>query len=296
MKANFPVEYMTAVLTAEAGDIDTVAVMVAECKRLGIPVLPPDINESFGDFTVVQNSIRFGLNSIKNFGRGVADSIIEERKAGGVFTSLSDFLSRVKDQSLNKKGLEALIMCGALDSIAKKQEIERGAMLHNIERLLEYHRDACKEQAHDSLFADIGGGASDVCLEPAAKASAEERLLWEKELLGLYVSGHPLDRFKEKLSRRPMTLTELRAKLTPGMTAVAAGMIEDVRTILTRTGDQMAFVKLTDFDGTIEAAVFPRVYSEYKDIIKRESVIALKGRLSNRNGELSLIADKLKAL
>jgi DNA polymerase-3 subunit alpha len=122
------------------------------------------------------------------------------------------------------------------------------------------------------------------------------RLAWEKELLGLYVSGHPLDRFKEKLSKRPMTLGQLRTQLMPGMEAVAAGMIEDVRMILTRGGDQMAFVKLTDFDGTIEAAVFPRIFKEFRDILKPETVIALKGRLSSRNGELSMVADKLKAL
>ncbi|MBC7836462.1 DNA polymerase III subunit alpha [Acetobacteraceae bacterium] len=299
MKANFPVEYMAAVLTAEAGNIDTVAIMVEECKRMNVPVLPPDINESFGDFTVIlgslQNSskdaIRFGLHSIKNFGSGVADSIIAERKASGHFTSISDFLFRVKDQGLNKKGLESLIQCGALDSFG-----ERGVMLANIEHLLEFHRDAAKESSHDSLFAELGAGASEVHLAPAAQATLEERLAWEKELLGLYVSGHPLDRFREILSKRPMTLGQLRAQMTPGMTAVAAGMIESVRTILTRGGDQMAFVKIADFDGSIEAAVFPRVYAENKEILKRETVIALKGRLSNRNGELSLVADKLKAL
>jgi DNA polymerase-3 subunit alpha len=310
MKANYPVEYMTSVLTAEAGDIETVAIMVNECKRIGIPVLPPDINESFSDFTAMigknsertqkaaklagdieHDSIRFGLYSIKNFGRGVADAIISERKAGGRFVSLSDFLRRVKDQNLNKKGLESLIECGALDGLG-----ERGAMLASIELLLEYHREATKEQAHDSLFAGLGAEASDLVLPPASPADMATRLQWEKDLLGLYVSGHPLERFREKLSQRPMTISQMQQRMPPGSTVVAAGMIEYVRTQLTKNGDPMAFIKLADFDGAIEAAVFPRTYTEFKNILVPDTVVALKGKLSSRNGELSVVADKLKAL
>ncbi|MDE1924587.1 MAG: DNA polymerase III subunit alpha [Patescibacteria group bacterium] len=310
LKANFPVEYMAAVLTAEAGDVDTVSIMVAECKRMGIPVLPPDVNESFGDFTVLlgpgagrskkaaalagdidRDSIRFGLYSIKNFGRGIADAIISERKASGKFKTLSDFLRRVKDQNLNKKALESLIECGALDSLG-----ERGAMLANIERLLEYHREATREHSQDSLFLGLGNAVSDVTLSPAAEATLADRLKWEKELLGLYVSGHPLDKFRDKLLKRPMTLNEVKIKIPPGTTAVIAGMIEDIRTILTKGGDQMAFVKLADFDGSIEAVVFPKNFAEYKNILKPESCVAMKGRLSNRNGELSLVAEQLKSL
>lgn len=297
MKANYPVEYMASVLTAEAGDIDTVSIMVAECKRMGIPVLPPDVNESFGDFTVVlaenlnKDSIRFGLYSIKNFGTGIADTIIAERKKGGKYISISDFLRRVKEQNLNKKSLESLIECGALDSLG-----ERGAMLAAIERLLEYHREAGREQTQDSLFAGLGGTAGDVQIPLTPPAPLQEKLAWEKELLGLYVSGHPLDRFKEKLEKRPMTLGQLRQQALPGTTAVAAGMIEDVRVILTRGGDQMAFIKIMDFDGSIEAVVFPKNFVVYKEILKSETVIAMKGRVSNRNGEFSLVAEKLKAL
>lgn len=298
MKANYPVEYMTAVLTAEAGDIDTVSIMVAECKRMEIPVLPPDVNESFGDFTVVlkaaevqRDAIRFGLYSIKNFGSGIANAIIAERKANGHYVSISDFLRRVKEQNLNKRSLESLIECGALDSLG-----ERGAMLAALDTLLEYHRDAGKEQSQDSLFAGMGGTAGDVQIPPAPPAPMETRLAWEKELLGLYVSGHPLDKFKEKLSKRPMTLGQLRQSALPGTTAVAAGMIEAVRVILTKGGDQMAFIKIMDFDGSIEAVVFPKSFVEYKEILKIETVIALKGRISNRNGEFSMVTDKLKAL
>ncbi|MGH7141107.1 MAG: DNA polymerase III subunit alpha [Minisyncoccia bacterium] len=319
LKANFPVEYMTAVMTAEAGDVDTIAVMVAECKRMGIDILAPDVNESFGDFTVAgaasgelraasneddvragsplvaRGSIRFGLYSIKNFGRGVADAIIAERESGGPFASLSDFLRRITTDGLNKKGLEALIQCGALDSLVAGAGVERGGMLGNIERMLEYRREAAEEKTQSSLFAGFGG-VRDISLVPAPAAAPAQRLAWEKELLGLYVSGHPLDQFRDKLARLPMTLSELREKLQPGMPTVAAGIIEDIRVIFTRAGDQMAFIRLADFDSSIEAVVFPKHFAEHKAILEPQRCIALKGRLSNRNGELSLVTEALKEL
>lgn len=308
MKANYPVEYMAAVLTADAGDIDKVSVMVKECKRMGIPVLPPSVNESFGDFTVVlgsdsarsekaaalagdtkEDSIRFGLFSIKNFGRGVAESIIAERKKNGRFETLGDFLTRVSDERLNKKGLESLIQCGALDEFG-----ERGTMMANLELLLQFHRDAGKDSSQDSLFA--GTGPAELRLAPAPDAPLATKLMWEKELLGLYVSGHPLDQYKEKLQRSPMNIQQMRENVRVGTTTIAAGMIEQMRTILTRGGDQMAFIKIADTSGSIEAVVFPKDFVLYKDILQPEKCIALKGRLSNRNGELSLVTEALKAL
>lgn len=292
MKANYPVEYMSAVLTAEAGDVDTVSTMVNECKRMGIPVLAPDINESFGDFTVIlgaPDAIRFGLYSIKNFGSGIADSIITERK-NGKFASLSEFLSRVKDQGLNKKGLESLIMCGALDKLG-----ERGAMLAHIEKLLQFHRDAAQESMHDSLFAGVEG-MSELHVPAAPPASQDQRLVWEKELLGLYVSGHPLDKFKDKLDKRPMNLAQIKERSYPGTTTVIAGMVEDLRILLTKNGDQMAFLKLADFSGHVEAVVFPKSFVEYKSILRPEACIAIKGKVSNRNGEFSIVTEALKAL
>ncbi len=319
MKANFTVEYLAAVLTAESGNLETIAATVAEAKRMGIAVLPPDVNESFGDFTVIKerreaesvaepkidaetlppasrDSIRFGLYSIKNFGVGVADSIIAERKAHGPFTSLADFLSRTTDQNLNKKGLESLIECGALDAMG-----ERGQMLAAIEQLLRYHRDATQEQQQDSLFAGISSGPNELHLPEVAPAGQAQRLAWEKELLGLYISGHPLDRFKDKLSnfyatRHGLTLGQLRGQQSFGTTIVAAGMIQEIRTIVTQGGDMMAFVKLEDFEGKMEAVVFPKPFAAHKDVLLPEACVALKGRLSNRNGEISLVAEAFKAL
>ena len=354
LKANFPVEYMTAVMTAESGDVDTIATMVNECKRMGIPILAPDINESFGDFTAIldesrikdqgsrkdtaadeqrvtrpsrvddmqdvseertepystygegapqlttqqvaaplgrEGAIRFGLYSIKNFGEGIADSIITERKRGGRFTSLSDFLRRVKDQTLNKKSLEALIMCGALDSFG-----QRGEMLANLERILEYHRHASQEQSHDSLFADLGEEQNDIALAPAPEVPIEQKLAWEKELLGLFVSGHPLDRIRDRLAKLSMTIPQMKERVRPGVEVITAGMIEDVRIILTRSGDHMAFIKLADYDGSIEAVVFPKTFEQHKDIIKQDACVALRGKMSSRNNELSIAIDSMKSV
>ena len=189
----------------------------------------------------------------------------------------------------SEKGLESLIMCGALDSFG-----ERGIMLANIELLLEYHRSK-KGSLSESLFADISG-APDLVLPAAKPATLADKLKWEKELLGLYVSGHPLDQYKEKLSKRSASILQLKTKAQPGVTTIAVGMVEDVRTILTRQGEQMAFIKLMDESSSIEAVFFPKSFAEYKNILKPEACIALKGRLSNRNGEISLVAEAIKAL
>lgn len=293
MKAHFPVEYMAAIMTAESGDIEKVAEAVNECARMKIAVLPPDINESFGGFTVVHDNgidaIRFGLYSIKNFGEGIADVIIEERTNSGPFVSLVDFLKRIKNKNLNKKSLEALIKCGALDLMG-----ERGVMLANIEYLLTYNKEQGSEQAQVSLFDMLGGG--ELTLAPAPEARRSERLGWEKELLGLYVSGHPLDDHKAKLTRHGKTIASIKAQAIAGTTIIVAGIIADCRVILTKGGDKMAFVKIADYEDAIEAVVFPRTFLQQKDLLVPETCIAVEGKLSNRNGEKSIIIEKLKRL
>jgi DNA polymerase III alpha subunit len=199
LKANWPAEYMSAVLTHEAGDVDKVAISVNECARLGIKVLPPNVNESYGNFGVVaEKTIRFGLFSIKNFGEGIGSVIIKERKANGKFKHLEDFLNRIKDKNLNKKSLESLIKAGAMDEFG-----DRGTMLANLQDMLDYNRERTKmPDNQDSLFGvfgdTTGSPVQHLKLKDAEKAGLKEKLLWEKELLGLYVSGHPLDEYVEK--------------------------------------------------------------------------------------------------
>ena len=299
MKAHYPAIYMSAVLTADAGDVEKIAVFIKECQRMNILVPPPDINESCANFTVVRDGssgdkIRFGLMSIKNFGEGVSNTIIEERVRGGLDKSLSDFLRRIKDKNLNKKSLESLIMSGALDNFG-----ERGRMLANMELLLEFHKESSKESKNqDSLFGNMKNSSafSEISLKPAPPATQKEKLTWEKELLGLYISGHPMDQYKAALSAKKTDIHRIKAELKEGMITVINGIIESVRPIITKNGEQMAFIKVSDLSDSIEVVVFPRIYSAFKDLIVPDSAISIKGRLSHRNNSQSVIADKIKAL
>ncbi len=298
LKANFPAIYMSAVLTAESGDVESVGIMVAECKRMKIDVLPPSINESFSQFSVVSDGknpykIRFGLTTIKNFGQGISSAITAERKAGGKFKNLADFLDRIKDKNLNKKSLESLIKSGALDEFG-----ERGHLLVNLETLLHYHRERSNtSEKQDSLFGLMEDASTlpKLRLEPAPEASMKDKLLWEKELLGLYVSGHPLDQYKEKFMNKDANIKKL-ADSPEGMETVIAGIVEEVRDVLTKNNERMVFMKLADFSGSIEVAIFPRVLSAFREFVKLEACIAIKGKVSKRNATTSFIAEKIKAL
>jgi DNA polymerase III subunit alpha len=298
LKANFPEIYMSAVLTAESGDVETIGIMVNECKRMGIEVLPPSINESFSQFSVIKAEegkykIRFGLTTIKNFGQGISSAITAERKHGGKFVSLPDFLDRVKDKNLNKKSLESLIKSGALDEFG-----ERGHLLANLETLLHYHKERISTpENQNSLFGLMADSATlpSLRLAPAPEATQKERLSWEKDLLGLYLSGHPLEPYRDKLLARDLNIKKLES-FKEGTEAVIAGIVNEARTVTTKGNEQMVFMKLADFSGVTEVAVFPRVLTEFKQFVLADACIAIKGKVSKRKGETSFIAEKIKAL
>jgi DNA polymerase-3 subunit alpha len=302
MKANFPAIYMSSVLTADSGDVEKIGETIAECKRMGIPVLPPSVNESYSDFSVVRtdlpenDKIRFGLTTIKNFGEGIAKIIIEERKKNGKFKSLSDFLKRVKDRNLNKKSIEALVMSGALDEFG-----ERGQMMANMERILAFVKEeGGKVSDQNSLFFGFQekneNNIDEFKLDKAEPAKTEDRLAWEKELLGLYISGHPLDKFRNILEKREVNIKKIKEEMKEGMIAVVGGILEEVRLTITKNNAQMAFAKIADLTGSIDVVFFPKVYEEFKTMIVGESCIAIKGRISNRGGEKSMIVEKVKKL
>jgi len=301
MKANFPTEYMTAVLTADSGDTDKIAEIITECKRMKIPVLPPDVNESFGGFTVIKpengsdtDKIRFGLYTIKNLGTDISNAIIDERKENGRFDSFTDFLERITHKNLNKKSLEALVMSGAMDELG-----ERGQMLANTEEALAYNKEQSNETKNQSsLFGTMEDQSSvpTLRLKDSPPASKTDMLAWEKELLGLYVSGHPLDEHKEKLEKRKENIQKIKEK-SDGVIVVAAGIIEDIREINTKKGERMAFVRLSDYNESIEMVVFPGVFFSYKEMFEeKEKCIKVKGRISERNGDKSIIVEAVKAL
>lgn len=299
LKANFPVIYMAAVLTADSGDTEKIAEMIADCKKININVLPPDINKSFEDFTVVENpdtkdgEIRFGLTTIKNFGEGIAHEIIEERKRSGEFTSLENFISRVQSRSFNKKSLEALIKTGALDSLG-----ERNEMLENLEEILAYNKEVAKSSSDQSnLFADSNlVAAPQLKLKKAPPATDDAKLLWEKELLGLYISGHPLDKYKSKFSNADFNIAKIKKEAKNDTTIKIIGHVESIREITTKKGDPMAFVRIADANDFAEVVFFPKVYEKAKKILLPGECIIVKGKVSNRNGEFGLLVDKADRL
>jgi DNA polymerase-3 subunit alpha len=300
MKANFPGEFMTAKLTNESGDLEEVARLIAESRRMGFEVLPPDVNESFSDFTLVvedgqpTKKIRFGLRSIKNFGEDIGKAIIHERKEGGRFTSLENFLERVNHKGLNKKSVEALIQSGALDSMG-----ERGQMLFNIELLLKFARDTREDATRNqaSLFGDmVDAPKATLRMDSVTPATEDQKLAWEKELLGLYVTGHPLEKWRDQLDKAKIKIKDIKEKVTPGLETAVAGIIEAVKELYTKKQEKMAIITIADFTGTIECVLFPASFKENAEFVKVDSCIALKGRVNDRNGEKSIVINQMKKL
>jgi DNA polymerase-3 subunit alpha len=272
-------------------------------------VLPPDVNFSFEGFGVNKaknegeiDTIRFGLTTIKNFGESVATSIIEERKANGPFKTLSDFLSRIKDKNLNKKSMESLIKTGAFDSLAKDTDDKnqyRFTLLHNLDKLLAFNKEErSKENDQDSLFGSLAGSnvATEIDLEKAPHGNSADKLLWEKELLGLYISGHPLESFKERLENKTTDIKRMKESAKEKQPIVFGGIIDEIKPVVTKKGDKMVFLKISDLTDTIEAVAFPKVFEEFQEIIIPESCVVIKGTFSIRNGEKSVLIDKVKLL
>ena len=299
MKANYPAPYMTASLTSESGNIEKTAELVEECRRMGFKVLPPDINESFSDFTAVLNAngkitdkIRFGLNSIKNFGDEIGKAIIGERKLGGNFKTLTNFLTRIKHKNLNKKSIEALIMAGAMDSFG-----ERGALLENAEDMLTFNREIAKgDENQTSLFVGIKTTLPELKLQPSTSATNETKLKWEKELLGLYISGHPLDKFRSVLEKSNMNIKKAREMLSSGMDTKLLVVVEEFKIIITKNNERMAFVKFSDLSGTIEGVVFPKTFKEAQTLLESNKCLLLSAKISTRNDDKSLIVETIKEM
>ena len=290
MKANYTVEFMAAVMTAEAGDMPTIAEAVEECKKMGIQVLPPDVNESLSNFTVIdENNIRFGLSAIKNLGSDVVQIIIEQRKAAGKFSSIEDFVKRVQTRNFNKKSWEALAKSGALDSLG-----ERNQLLANTEAVLEFTRSQQKDanSSQSSLFGANLMPQAKLKLREVEPAAKRERLSWEKELLGLYVTSHPMEEHAEAMRKVAQPVKSVIENKISNTTI--GGVITRVQKIITKKGEQMAFVDLEDTTGMIELIVFPNLYAKFKDLIAEEKIVLVTGKLSDKDGEPKFLADDLK--
>jgi DNA polymerase-3 subunit alpha len=299
MKANYTVEFMAAVMTAEAGDAAKAYAAVEECRSMGIAVLPPDVNESLNDFTVIdEHNIRFGLHAIKNLGSDVTSRIKEERARAGKFKNLRDFALRLGGHTFNRRSWEALVKCGAMDSFG-----ERGQLLENSEGILAFARDHAKsaEAGQESLFGKAHADDGDLNLKPAAAATMDEKLTWEKELLGMYVSAHPLDNYKRVLTRI-FPIGSLREDMVSKdskdreSNIEVGGIISKVKRSMTKKGEPMMFIQLEDKTGSIEAIVFPKTLDRVRQLIELERVVQLKGRLSDKDGEFKLLVEEISDL
>jgi DNA polymerase-3 subunit alpha len=286
LKANFPAAFMAALMTSNYDNIDKITMEVTETERMGIKVLPPDVNESFLDFGVVPETgdIRFGLSAVKNVGTGAIEAIVDAREQGGTFTSVEDFAKRVSASEVNRKVWEALIKCGAMDGFG-----ERNQLLYNLDTILSYSSKAQKNalSGQIDIFGSMGieDSLPGLKLElPSEPANNREQLAWERELLGLYISSHPLDEYAKYLADTTVPMASIKPN-HEGRTVKIGGMVTTVRKILTKKGDNMAFVGMEDKSGSLELIVFPRAYEKTPHLWESDKVIEVTGKVNSKDRE-----------
>ncbi len=296
LKANYPSAFMAALMTSDYGDLDRIAIEVAECRKLGLELLPPDVNESYLEFAVVPetNYIRFGLSAIKNVGRGPIEAIVAGRE-DGPYKGIEDFARRVDASTvLNRKTFESLIKAGCFDSM-----LDRDVLLHNLDKICAYAARAQKNalSGQIDIFGSLGTTEDEPALQlDAAPAStdARERLVWERELLGLYLSRHPLDDYDNYLAHKTTNLNHL-SKSMDGRSIHIGGMITSLRKITTKNGAAMAFAQLENKTGAIELIVFPRAFEATPELWQADTVIEVRGKINARDRE-GRTTDELKVM
>lgn len=289
LKSHFPLEFMAALLTADQDNLDRLALDIEECRQNQIPVLPPSVQESLADFTVVGRKIRFGLKAIKGIGAGPIQAILQAR-ATQPFTDLADFVSRVGVAVINKRTLEALAFSGALDKLG-----ERAKIAASFKTLADFAKSIQDQQAscQTSLFGEVEALPSVFQLAEVKPATRLQKLKWEKELLGVYVSAHPLTGLKEILRQKIELVQNLKQKEV-GKIKTVGGLITNIHKIVTKkTQQQMAFVTLEDPTGTIEVSFFPKINALYKELITLDEFITVTGRLEFRNDHFNLSAQEV---
>ena len=302
LKAHYPDAFMAALMTSDHDDTDRLAIEITECKHMGISVLSPDVNESFVEFAVVpnENKIRFGMSAVKGVGVGAVEEVLRARE-DGPFTSVEDFARRVSTSKFNRKAWESLIKSGAFDDMG-----DRSDLLFNLDSITSFASKLQKEAAsgQTNLFGMLGDDdaasvQSTLHLQKApVKHDDKERLMWERELLGLYISAHPLDRYETYLSEQTQPLTQLVPEYDSRMMTVG-GIISTVRTIVTKSGSKMAFVGIEDKFGEGEIIVFPNLYEKVGAKLVQDAVIRVSGKNSARDrdgnlgNESKLIADDI---
>ncbi len=298
LRAHYPVEFYTSLFNADAGDVERIAFLIGEAKKAGIEVFPPDINKSLADFAPEEKGVRFGLLAIKNVGKNIVDALVQERRQGGPYKNLVDLIQRVGHKDLNKKSLESLLKCGALDSLG----LERNSGLFNIDEILKFSSSLRKAKSTNqaSLFGGATVSAGALRLKPCEPASPQERLQWEKELLGLYVSDHPLNQHKEKISKLgTQAIKSLLIKQEDSQyrqRSKIAGIVSKVHKINTKLGQPMVFATVEDLNDSMEVIVFSNTLEKTMPFWEENKVVMVSGKMSWRNGEPKLICDSVKEI
>jgi len=295
LKANYTTEYMTAVLSAEMGTPDRIAIAVAECRRMGLAVLPPDVNESELDFAFTPKGIRFGLGAVKNVGEGAVEGLIDARRAAGPFRSLDDLCGRIDLQRANKRVVESLIKSGACDGF--------GPRLWQLDRLDSVLETAQREQrdresGQVGLFADLGFSSQlEVAFIPPASgqqsdASRKERLAWEKELLGIYLSEHPLNALAPRMNKVEglVAIAELREPGAEDLVTIAC-VVTNARKHITKNKQLMMFAQVEDLTGSVEVTVFPRVYEGTAQLWSADEILLVLARVEQRDEDPKLLCE-----
>ncbi|MFB0537339.1 MAG: DNA polymerase III subunit alpha [Anaerolineae bacterium] len=295
LKAKYPVEYMAAMLSVERNNTDKVAVLIAECRRLGIEVLPPDVCRSGLDFIIEGGNIRFGLGAIKNVGEGPIVAILEARQEEGAFRDIDNFCARVDLSQVNRRALESLIKAGAMDSLGRREQlleiidrmIQKSGMEHRVSPQLDMF--SLPAFAHSGANVVLSTSLPDVPPVPR-----KELLRWERELVGLYVSAHPLQQVAASLED---TVTAFCGQIDESMAnqkVVVAGMVAWVRPHITKNDKPMAFVRLEDLQGGIEVVVFPSVYEGTRELWETDKILVVKGRVDVRGREPKIICESVQ--
>jgi len=300
LKANFPVEYMAALLTASSNNTDKVEKYIDTCRRMSIDVEPPDINRSQIDFTPDHEKILFGLSAVRNLGQGAIENILKAREeAGGQFTSLADLCARIDLHTVNRRALEALIYCGAFDQINSN----RNQLLHDLEPVLSWAQSRAKDQAsgQTNLFDSFSSGKEnnngqpdykDVpTASPVEDFSATDKLKHEKDLLGFYVSDHPLKATKPASAMLSAVMLGDQENLPKKKPVSAIILLTEVKKIMTRNNDPMAFVQMEDVSGQMEGVIFPSSYERVSAYLEEDARLIVWGKIDQKDDRLQMIIE-----
>jgi DNA polymerase-3 subunit alpha len=283
LKVHYPVEFLAALLTSEIDNTDRVTVLRRECQRMEISVRPPEINTSLTYFSVSGDAIRFGLGAVKNVGHGVVEKIVAARQEGGLFKSAFDFMVRVDARAVNRRALESLIAAGAFDSLGA----HRAQLTAGLDRIIGWGQAAQEDRlrGQHSLFGGESGALPEPTLPEVPPWSEQRAMSREKEVLGFYVTGSPLDKYADEIALFATCATDQLDELPDGSEVALGGVIQTVKTLLDKKGNLMAFLALEDYGGTTEVICFSEPYTRYREILTVDSAVLLSGTTSAREEE-----------